>query len=200
MSPPARVQRESSETARCTSTEDCLARPLILLFQARSLSLQGWRLLDLPLRATFSPAHPLARRDVPLAQARAFRFPITLFRGVAKAALYCAHRTSTVSSCAFCEQEGHLAAPSHPSEAARCASKEDHQAPSLFCSGSKGSAWVSFHPFHRRASASKKDIWPLPLFLSPTSQLSRHLRLLTDLPRGTPPHRASVSSNPATTF
>jgi len=25
--------------------------------------------------------------------------------------------------CAFCEQEGHLTAPSHPSEAARCASK-----------------------------------------------------------------------------
>ena len=36
------------------------------------------------------------------------------FKGVAKAALYCAHRTSTVSSCAFCEQEGHLAAPSPP--------------------------------------------------------------------------------------
>ena len=33
------------------------------------------------------------------------------FRGVAKAALYCAHRTSTILSCAFCEQEGHLAAP-----------------------------------------------------------------------------------------
>jgi hypothetical protein len=31
---------------------------------------------------------------------------------LAKAALYCAHRTSTVSSCAFCEQEGHLAIPS----------------------------------------------------------------------------------------
>src|SRR5207245_9143935 len=29
---------------------------------------------------------------------------------------------STVSSCAFCEQEGHLAAPSHPSETARCTS------------------------------------------------------------------------------
>ena len=33
-----------------------------------------------------------------------------LFRGVAEAALYCAHRTSTFLSCAFCEQEGHLAA------------------------------------------------------------------------------------------
>ncbi len=36
---------------------------------------------------------------------------IPLLRGAAKATLYCAHRTSTVSSCAFCEQEGHLAAP-----------------------------------------------------------------------------------------
>jgi hypothetical protein len=34
-----------------------------------------------------------------------------LFMGVAEAALYCAHRTSTFLSCAFCEQEGHLAAP-----------------------------------------------------------------------------------------
>ena len=31
--------------------------------------------------------------------------------GVAEAALNCAHRTSTVSPCAFCEQGGHLAAP-----------------------------------------------------------------------------------------
>ena len=34
--------------------------------------------------------------------------PHMLFRGMAEAALYCAHRTSTVSPCAFCEQEGHL--------------------------------------------------------------------------------------------
>src|SRR6185295_4879054 len=37
--------------------------------------------------------------------------PIPLLRGAAKAALNCAHRTSTVSSCVFCEQGGHLAAP-----------------------------------------------------------------------------------------
>jgi hypothetical protein len=41
--------------------------------QARSFYLQGWGLIDLPLRATFSPSHPLARRDVPLARARASR-------------------------------------------------------------------------------------------------------------------------------
>ena len=45
-------------------------------------------------------------------QARVFRFLMLLLEGVAKAALYCAHRTSTFLSCAFCEQEGHLAAPS----------------------------------------------------------------------------------------
>ena len=44
-----------------------------LSFQARSLCSQGWGLIDLPLRATFSPAHPLARRDMPSARARVFR-------------------------------------------------------------------------------------------------------------------------------
>jgi hypothetical protein len=60
------------------------------------------------LRAIFSPAHPLAdifhppyppiasqsiSRDVPLARASTFKFSTPLFRGVAEAALYCAHRT-----------------------------------------------------------------------------------------------------------
>ena len=44
---------------------------------------QGWGLIDLPLHATFSPAHPLARRDVPLTQARAFWFLFSL-KGVGK--------------------------------------------------------------------------------------------------------------------
>ncbi len=56
--------------------------------------------------------HPLVRRDVPFSRARAFPFPIPPFRGGVKAALNCAHRTSTVSPYAFCEQGGHLAAPS----------------------------------------------------------------------------------------
>jgi hypothetical protein len=34
----------------------------------------------------------------------------TSLKRSSQAALCCAHRTSTVSSCAFCEQEGHLAA------------------------------------------------------------------------------------------
>ena len=36
---------------------------------------------------------------------------MSLFRGTAEAALYCAHRATTVSSWGLCEQEGHLAAP-----------------------------------------------------------------------------------------
>ena len=56
------------------------------------------------------PAPSAPRRA--LSRARAYQFSLPLFRGVAKAALNCAHRTSTVSPCAFCEQGGHLAAPS----------------------------------------------------------------------------------------
>ena len=36
---------------------------------------------------------------------------LPLFKRVAQVALHCAHRTSTFLLCAFCEQEGHLAAP-----------------------------------------------------------------------------------------
>jgi hypothetical protein len=93
----------------------CAHRARLQMIPPSSLIiLQGWGLINLPLRPAFSPAHPPARRDVPLARAIAFRFPIPPFRGVAEAALYCAHRTSTVSPCAFCEQEGHLATPSPP--------------------------------------------------------------------------------------
>src|SRR5678809_308796 len=52
--------------------------------------------------------------------------PLPFLKGVAKAALYCAHRTSTFLSCAFCEQEGHLAAPfsylffQHPLRSVAC--------------------------------------------------------------------------------
>ena len=103
-----RPQLEHLIGPACTDGEHiCLCS-----LQARSLSLRGWGLIDLLLRATFSPAHPLARRDVPLARERAFQSSSLLVEGVAEAALYCAHRTSTVSPCAFCEQEGHLAAPS----------------------------------------------------------------------------------------
>jgi len=54
-------------------------------------------------------------------------FLMRLLEGVAEAALNCAHRATTVSSWGLCEQEGHLAAPSQPSEVARCASMESTQ-------------------------------------------------------------------------
>src|SRR4029077_18665694 len=61
---------------------------------------------DLPLRVFFPPAHPLARRDVPLARAKVFRFSHLCPKWNSQTVLHCAHGTSTVSSCAFCEQEG----------------------------------------------------------------------------------------------
>jgi len=50
---------------------------------------------------------------------RCFSNSLCLSRGVAKAVLHCAHRTSTFLSCAFCEQEGHLATPLPSSKLAR---------------------------------------------------------------------------------
>jgi len=77
------------------------------IFFSFSQLVTGWRdgRISFYCAPHFSPAHPR----------RAFRLTPSHFRGVAKAALYCAHRTSTFLSCAFCEQEGHLAAPFHPS-------------------------------------------------------------------------------------
>ena len=69
----------------------------------------GW---DDPNCAQYSTHPALSAPRRALSQARAFQFPIPPFRGVAMAALNCAHRTSTVSPCAFCEQGGYLAAPS----------------------------------------------------------------------------------------
>jgi hypothetical protein len=90
----------------------------------------GWGLIDLPLRAAFSPAHPLARRDVPLALARALNSlnlyleerPRLPFTARIERAQF--HRARSAS------KKGTWPLPPHPSEAARCASTEDHQAPS----------------------------------------------------------------------
>ena len=57
---------------------------------------------------------PLSSLSQGTHRTRVFQFSIALLEGVAEAALHCAYRTSTVSSCAFCEQEGHLATPSPP--------------------------------------------------------------------------------------
>ena len=52
-----------------------------------------------------------------------------LYSGSGQAALYCAHRATTASSWGLCEQEGRLATPPHPSEAARCARRGDPSQP-----------------------------------------------------------------------
>src|SRR4249920_3130025 len=58
-------------------------------------------------------------------------------------------------------------------------------------SGSKGSARVSFHPFHRGGSASKKGTWPLPHTSSEgarcASKGSNLLALLSPLMASCPP-------------
>ena len=97
---------------------------------ARSLSLQGWGLIDLPLRAAFSPAYPIALGDVPFTLARALNSlnlylrerPRLPFTARIERAQF--HRARSAS------KKGTWPLPPHPSEAARCASTEDHQPPS----------------------------------------------------------------------
>src|SRR5512147_1746836 len=59
-----------------------------------------------PPRATFSPSHPLAHRNVPYAQTRVFLFSPLCIQGSSQTVLHRAHRTSTVVSCTFCEHKG----------------------------------------------------------------------------------------------
>ena len=67
----------------------------------------GW--LNPQLRATFSPAQPTGTPRRAISPSEGLPILSTSLKGVAEAALCCAHRTCTVSPCAFCEQEGHLA-------------------------------------------------------------------------------------------
>jgi hypothetical protein len=69
-----------------------------------------------------------------------------LSEGVAKAALYCAHRTSTFLSCAFCEQEGHLAAPA-PSFSG--SALREHQEFNPLLSTPRWQTWFAFDCAHR---------------------------------------------------
>ena len=54
-------------------------------------------------------AAPLPIRLRPCVARAHLNYLYLSLEGVAEAALYCAHRTSTVLPCAFCEHEGHLA-------------------------------------------------------------------------------------------
>src|SRR6267143_1618130 len=64
-----------------------------------------------PTGRYFHPPYPpiasqSISRDVPFALARAFRFSPLCIQGGGQTVLHCAHRTSTVLSCAFCEHKG----------------------------------------------------------------------------------------------
>ena len=116
-------------------TERIEGAPLYCSLQAHLLSLQGRGLIDLPLRATFSPAHPLARRDVPLARARAscyvlLNITLSLSRESPDYPLLRASDEHRFIVRVLRARRMVWRLPILPSEAARCASTEDHQAPS----------------------------------------------------------------------
>ena len=91
------------------------------------------RLIGLPLRATFSPAHPLARRDVPVTRARALQFAKPLFREWPRLPFTARIERAQFHRARSASKKGTWPLPPHPSEAARCASKGDGQAtPSSF--------------------------------------------------------------------
>ena len=81
-----------------------------------------------PLRVAFSPAHPSAHRDVPLALARALN-SLDLYLGERPRLPFTArieraqfHRARSAS------KKGTWPLPPHPSQAARCASTGDQRA------------------------------------------------------------------------
>jgi len=98
-----------------------------------------------------------------LPRARAFRFFIPLLKGVAKAALNCAHRTPSSFSMIL---PSLLASPPWNGTRVGPTAAVERAHSDRARSGSKGSARVSFHPFHRARSASKEGTWPLPPHLS----------------------------------
>ena len=131
--------------------------------------------------------------------ARPFQLSLPFSRGVAEAALYCAHRTSTFLSCAFCEQEGHLAPPfpagglfQHPPRLGLRRFRAYGRVPSLHLERGKG-LW----PQNRKkdlsfgiGGAGVDPTVPLPLRLphrrySPTR--SRHLPISTKVPASPSP-------------
>ena len=115
---PARVERAQFHRARSASKKDGLAAPFISFRGCCLLTVSSrWGVIDLLLRASNegSPRPRVARaqkipQPPPSNLQHSFPLHRSLGRGAAEADLYCAHRTSTFLVCAFCEQEGHLAA------------------------------------------------------------------------------------------
>jgi len=113
-----------------------------------------------PLRASSSPAHSLARRDLPVARARAFQSSSLLVKGVAEAALHCAHRTCTThlidhSKLArfFSFGRAPMLVYVRPSNEALLRARVP---------GAQDQRGCPSNLLHRARSASKKGTWSLP--------------------------------------
>ena len=94
----------SAKTVALPSDAPCLSKAAA----SYSFSRGG---LDNPNCSQYSTHQALSAPRLALSRARAFSLPISPSKAVTKGALNCAHRTSTVSPCAFCEQGDR---PSHP--------------------------------------------------------------------------------------
>ncbi len=109
---PLRVSNEGLPRPRVARAQETIRLPSHLLPSSLVLS-QGWGLIDLPLRAAFSPAHPLARPETchyPEGSATA-RCASTEDHQAPSPPLFREHRINvgvlpSFSPCAFCEQEG----------------------------------------------------------------------------------------------
>jgi len=126
----ARIGRAQFHRARSASKKGTW--PLLPIHSSLLVISQVWGLIDLLLRASFSPTHSLAdifhppyppiasqsiSRDMPLTRTRVFRdralhehrkpssLPSPISLRTAWSILDCARRTSTFLSCAFREQE-----------------------------------------------------------------------------------------------
>ena len=102
----AAVERAHSDCARSGSTGPSWVSFPILIRRTRF----EWNLRYL------NAGWPGAASDCARPTRRFCFFTFSI--GDRRTILHCEHRTSTASSCAFCEQEGWLPAPSHPSERA----------------------------------------------------------------------------------
>ena len=102
--PVSRVSQPGQPRLRPSNEHNTTSSNLLLLHSP--LTLPGWQGGAALCCAPHSHPPTRARRDALFIQARAFRFSPPCPKRSRQTVLHCAHRTSTASSCAFCEQEG----------------------------------------------------------------------------------------------
>ena len=99
--------------------------PNMILLSLLVYIVPGMARMSPPLRTTFSPATHWHAETCHTPRRGSSDFIHFALKGSRQTVLYCAHRTSTVSSCAFCEHKGWSGCSLRPSEASRCASTGD---------------------------------------------------------------------------